>query len=65
MKKMKNKQQIKKQQKKKKLKYYALVSKNDNFLYGVFEPSERGLEKAKEYLLKIDSTNKYYKIKKF
>jgi hypothetical protein len=50
---------------KKKIKYYALISKNDNFLHGVFAPSKDGLKKAKEYLLKIDSDNKYYKIKKF
>jgi hypothetical protein len=62
---MKKRKQRKIQKKNKKLKYYALINKNDNFLYGVFEPSKNGLEKAKEYLAKIDSTNKYYKIKKF
>jgi hypothetical protein len=58
----KNKKSLKK---KKKIKYYALISKTDNFLYGVFEPSKVGLEKAKEYLSKIDPKDKYYRIKKF
>jgi len=52
-------------QNKKKIKYYALINKNDNFLHGVFPPSVEGLKKAKEYLLKIDADNNYYKIKKF
>lgn len=64
MKKKKHKKII---QKKKKLKhkYYAIFSKNDNFLYGVFPPSEDGLSKAKAHILKIDPYNKNYKIKKY
>lgn len=64
---MKNKKPKKIIQKKKKLKskYYAIFNKNDNFLQGVFEPSKEGLSKAKEHLLKIDPTNKNYKIKKY
>lgn len=57
------KKKIKKQ--KKSFKYYGLIGKTDNFLYGAFEPSKIGLEKAKEHLLKIDSNNKNLKIKKF
>jgi len=56
---------MKKKTKKAKFKYYGLIGVSDNFLYGAFEASDLGLKKAKEHLLKIDSDNKYYKIKKF
>jgi len=63
---MKKKTKIKNQdQKKLKHKYYAIFSKNDNFLYGVFPPSKEGLSKAKAHILKIDPSNKNYKIKKY
>lgn len=57
----------KKNNKQKKLKhrYYAIFSKNDNFLYGVFPPSKDGLSKARAHILKIDPLNKNYKIKKY
>ena len=51
--------------KKKKNKYYAVFSKSDNFLHGVFPPSPEGLSKAKQHILKLDPTNKNYKIKKY
>ena len=47
------------------VKYYAVYSKSDNFLHGVFPPSKEGLIKAKAHILKIDPTNKNYKIKKY
>jgi len=60
------KKKIKNQkQKKLKHKYYAIFSKNDNFLHGVFPPSKDGLSKAKAHILKIDPSNKNYKIKKY
>ena len=63
---MKKKTKIKNQkQKKLKHKYYAIFSKNDNFLHGVFPPSKEGLSKAKAHMLKIDPSNKNYKIKKY
>jgi hypothetical protein len=46
-------------------KYYAIFSKRDNFLHGVFPPSKEGLLKAKAHILKIDPSNKNYKIKKY
>jgi hypothetical protein len=46
-------------------KYYAVHNKSDNFLHGVFPPSKEGLIKAKAYILKIDPSNKNYKIKKY
>jgi len=55
----------KNKQKKQKSKYYAIFSKSDNFLHGVFPPSQDGLSKAKEYLLKLDPSSKNYKIKKY
>jgi hypothetical protein len=51
--------------KKKIIKYYAVCSKHDNFLHGVFSPSKEGLIKAKAYILKIDPSNKNYRIKKY
>lgn len=47
----------------KKKKYYLLVSKKDNFQYGVFPYSKDGLEKAKLYLNKITTKPELYKIK--
>lgn len=47
------------------IKYYAVYSKIDNFLHGVFAPSKEGLLKAKAHILQIDPSNKKYKIKKF
>ena len=50
---MKKKTKTKNQkQKKLKHKYYAVFSKNDNFLYGVFPPSKEGLSKPKLIYLK-------------
>lgn len=49
----------------KQLKYYAVYSKSDNFLHGVFPPSKEGLLKAKAHILKIDPSNKNYRIKKY
>ena len=49
----------------KQTKYYAVYSKSDNFLHGVFPPSKEGLLKAKAHILKIDPSNKNYKIKKY
>jgi hypothetical protein len=49
----------------KQLKYYAVHSKSDNFLHGVFPPSKEGLIKAKAHILKIDPSNKNYRIKKY
>jgi hypothetical protein len=45
-------------------KYYAVYSKTDDFLHGVFAPSKDGLIKAKAYIVKIDPSEKKYKIKK-
>jgi len=58
------KQIIKKQKQKQKKtnKYYAVISKSDNFLHGVFHNSPEGLTKAKNYVRQIDSTNKNFKI---
>jgi hypothetical protein len=47
------------------VKYYAVYSKSDNFLHGVFPPSKEGLLKAKAHILKIDPSNKNYRIKKY
>ena len=47
------------------VKYYAVYSISDNFLHGVFPPSKEGLIKAKAHILKIDPSNKNYKIKKY
>jgi len=54
-----------KTKKKKQLKYYAVYSKSDNFLHGIFPPSKEGLIKAKAHVLKLDPTTKNYKIKKY
>jgi hypothetical protein len=54
-----------KTKKKKQIKYYAVYSRSDNFLHGVFPPSKEGLIKAKAHVLKLDPTNKNYKIKKY
>ena len=55
----------KKRSKRIKNKYYAIFSKSDNFLYGVFPASKDGLSEAKAHILKIDPSNKNYKIKKY
>ena len=54
-----------KAKKTKQAKYYAVYSISDNFLHGVFPPSKEGLIKAKAHILKIDPSNKNYKIKKY
>ena len=59
---MKRKIQLKK---KKRVKYYAVYSKHDNFLHGVFPPSSLGLISAKNYITEIDPSKKNYTIKKF
>lgn len=59
---MKKKNKVKKT---KAVKYYAIHSKSDNFLHGVFPPSKEGLLKAKAHILKIDPSNKNYKIKEY
>ena len=49
----------------KKTKYYAIYSKNDNFLHGVFPLSKNGLKSAKAYIVKIAPKNqKNYYIEK-
>ena len=55
----KNKQKILK----KKKKYYLIVSKKDNFQYGVFPHSKEGLTNARSYLKKITTKPELYKIK--
>jgi len=46
-------------------KYYAIHSKSDNFLHGVFPLTEDGLTSAKAYISKISGKNKnLYYIKK-
>lgn len=47
----------------KKKKYYILLSKKDNFQYGVFPYSKEGLNNAKNYLNKITTKPELYKIK--
>ena len=59
---MKKKSKLKKT---KQAKYYAVYSKSDNFLHGVFPPSKEGLLKAKAHILKIDPSNKNYRIIKY
>lgn len=59
---------IKKKQKNKsarlkKKKYYLLISKKDNFQYGVFPYSKEGLVNAKNYLNKITTKPELYTIK--
>ncbi len=51
--------------KKKRIKYYAVYSKHDNFLHGVFPPSSLGLISAKNYITEMDPSKKKYTIKKF
>jgi len=53
----------KKQKVLKKKKYYLLISKKDNFQYGVFPYSKEGLAKAKNYLQKITTKPELYKIR--
>jgi hypothetical protein len=42
----------------KRSKYYAIYSKNDKFLHGVFPLSKDGLKSAKAYLIKISPKNR-------
>jgi|GEM_PF-1659732 hypothetical protein len=56
------KNKIKKTKLKKK-KYYILISKKDNFQYGVFPYSKDGLTNAKNYLNKITTKPELYSIK--
>lgn len=53
----------KKQKITKKKKYYLLISKKDNFQYGVFPYSKEGLNNARKYLTKITTKPELYKIK--
>ena len=41
----------------KRKKYYAIYSKNDNFLHGVFPLSKEGYKEAKIYIQKISTKN--------
>ena len=47
----------------KKKKYYLLLSKKDNFQYGVFPYSKEGLVRARNYLNKITTKPELYTIK--
>jgi hypothetical protein len=47
----------------KKKKYYLLISKKDNFQYGVFPHTKEGLIHAKNYLTKITTKPELYSIK--
>jgi len=47
----------------KKKKYYLLISKKDNFQYGVFPYSKEGLSNARSYLNKITTKPELYTIK--
>jgi len=60
---MKNKKQKNKINRLKKKKYYLLISKKDNFQYGVFPYSKEGLLHAKNYLNKITTKPELYTIK--
>lgn len=42
----------------KRKKYYAIYSKSDNFLHGVFPLSKEGYKEAKTYIQKISPKNK-------
>ena len=42
----------------KKNKYYAVLSKTDNFLHGAFPFNKIGLSSAKKYINKISPKNK-------
>ena len=50
----------------KKLKYYAVYSKKDNFFHGAFPLTKEGFKSAKAYISKIAPKNKknYYIEKK-
>ena len=50
----------------KRKKYYAIHSKNDNFLHGVFPLTKEGLKSAKQYIAKLSGKKKssYYIEKK-
>lgn len=60
---MAKKRKIKQQRTTKKKKYYILISKKDNFQYGVFPYSKEGLTNARNYLGKITTRPELYKIK--
>lgn len=60
---MAKKRKIKQQKTTKKKKYYILISKKDNFQYGVFPYSKEGLNHARNYLSKITTKPELYKIK--
>ena len=60
---MKNKKQKNKMNRLKKKKYYLLISKKDNFQYGVFPYSKEGLLHAKNYLNKMTTKPELYTIK--
>ena len=45
-------------------KYYGIFSRKDNFLYGAFEFSEKGLSAAKKYIQKSAYKEDLYIIKK-
>jgi hypothetical protein len=60
---MAKKRKIKQQKSVKRKKYYILISKKDNFQYGVFPYSKEGLNHARSYLNKITTKPELYKIK--
>jgi len=60
---MSKKRKIKQPKIAKKKKYYILISKKDNFQYGVFPYSKEGLSHARKYLNKITTKPELYKIK--
>ena len=60
---MAKKSKIKQQKSTKRKKYYILISKKDNFQYGVFPYSKEGLNHARNYLNKITTKPELYKIK--
>lgn len=46
-------------------KFYAVQSKHDNFLYGVFPLSKKGYSEAKKYIkLKLNNDKNFYIKKK-
>jgi hypothetical protein len=47
-----------------KQKYYAILSKKDNFLHGAFPFSKEGYEQAKLFIDKKSEKNKEFYIKK-
>jgi len=53
----------KKEKARRKKKYYILISRKDNFQYGVFPYSKEGLNHARSYLNKITTKPELYRIK--